>query len=74
MQSFITLADLVAKVLIIFEVFHGYESAVLDQRILKNIFLLSEESLDLSVFVYVGTLVLSWILPFTYNGKEKASS
>jgi hypothetical protein len=71
LQAVVTFADFVVKVLTSLGVlsFSG-NIAVVDDRIVKMIFSLSPEAIDLPTFVYISMLIFSWILPFVYRGQE----
>jgi hypothetical protein len=47
------------------------DHAVLDDRIIREIFFIKFEAVNISSLAYAGTLVISWILPFTYRKEEK---
>ena len=63
-----TAVDVGIKVLVSVGVIDIGENIFLDGRIIENILSFSGETLELSSMVYVAMMVLSWILPFAYNG------
>ena len=68
MQAAVTAVDVGIKVLVSVGVIDIGENIFLDGRIIENILSFSGETLELSSMVYVAMMVLSWILPFAYNG------
>ena len=68
MQAAVAAVDVGVKLLVSVGVIDIGENIFLDERIIENILSFSGETLELSSMVYVAMMVLSWILPFAYNG------
>lgn len=67
-QAAVAAVDVGVKLLVSVGVIDIGENIFLDERIIENILSFSGETLELSSMVYVAMMVLSWILPFAYNG------
>jgi hypothetical protein len=69
-QAIATLVDLVGKALIFMDVISvSNDIAVIDDRIVRMMLSLSTEAVTIPTFVYIGMILLSWILPFTYHSE-----
>lgn len=73
-QAALTAVDVAVKGLVRVRVLDIGQNIFLDGRIIDNILSFSAETLELSSVVYVAMVVLSWLLPFAYNGVERESS
>lgn len=70
-QALVTLIDVTVKVLACLDVLSlSNDIAVLDDRLVRIILTPSTEALGVPVLVYIGMVLLSWILPFVYNTQE----